>query len=320
LGVFRFFRERITVSVVPTAVSAGATPRAGRFGVPGGSRRRNASRVDVGLLLLRGAGLFLFGTYGWQKATGYLRLLGSGAPLAVSGLTPLIRSVGFPAPALLGVFVVLCESLGALLVAVGLATRTASACLALSMAGAFYTSMRLGEEPIRALLYCAIFLALAFAGPGALSLDAARASTRGAVPKTEAGRAEAGAGEGTALGLLILRAGTAFSTVLVVLPPNAVPPIFGGQESGFLLGALLLASALAGSGLFARQSAATVAVFWSWLVCRGMRAGQPFYSIPTRDALFAIAYMCVAVAGGGRFSIDEWRRRRRSRGRGRGSL
>lgn len=141
-------------------------------------RERPASALDLALLVLRAAALFLLVTYGRQKFGNYFSLLRTGAPLSSSGLTPLIRAVGFPAPAFLGVFAVLCESVGAGLVAAGLATRPAAACLVLSMTGAFYTSMRLGEEPLRALLYAAIFLALAFVGAGAFSLDAVISSRR----------------------------------------------------------------------------------------------------------------------------------------------
>lgn len=135
--------------------------------------RQSASdhRVDVGLLVLRAAGLFLALTFGWQKASGYYLLIRSGANLSTSGLAPLIRMMSLPAPALLAVCAVLNESLGALCIAFGFLTRAAAAVGAIGMAVALYISLRLGEEPLRAALYLVIFLGLAITGPGKYSID-----------------------------------------------------------------------------------------------------------------------------------------------------
>jgi uncharacterized membrane protein YphA (DoxX/SURF4 family) len=127
--------------------------------------------LDAGLLILRGAGLFLLLTFGWQKLWGYIQLALAGGPWDSLGLAPLIRSMGFPAPVLLGVYVMLCESVGALLIACGFLTRGMAFLAALSMAGAFYISLRLEEDPLRAALYFCIFTALAVAGPGRFSVD-----------------------------------------------------------------------------------------------------------------------------------------------------
>jgi len=126
---------------------------------------------NLGLLVLRGAGLFLLLTFGWQKFWGYILLVHAGVPLASAGLAPLIRSMGFPAPVFLGFYATFCESLGALLIACGLFTRPAAVLLSLSMAGAFYTSLRLHEEPLRASAYLCIFTALALTGAGRFSVD-----------------------------------------------------------------------------------------------------------------------------------------------------
>src|SRR5258708_13852798 len=128
-------------------------------------------RIDAGLRVLRGAGLFLAFTFGLQKFVGYVTLIRMGGSLSTSGLAPLIRAMGFPFPGFLAVYAVLSESVGALLIGLGLLTRISAVFGALSMAGAFYTSIRLGEEPLRAALYLVIFLALAVTGPGKYSLD-----------------------------------------------------------------------------------------------------------------------------------------------------
>jgi uncharacterized membrane protein YphA (DoxX/SURF4 family) len=131
----------------------------------------SALRTDLGLLILRGAGLFLAVTFGRQKVLLYLDVLRSGAPLASSGLAPLIHAMGFPAPGVLGLCATLSESVGALLVACGLFTRLAAGVGTIAMAVALDVSLRLGEEPLRALLYLVIFGSLAVAGPGQFSLD-----------------------------------------------------------------------------------------------------------------------------------------------------
>ena len=129
------------------------------------------ARIDAALLLLRGAAVFLFLTFGLQKLGWYVHALERGQPLASTGLAPLIGKMGFPAPAFLAAIVTINETLGALLVAAGYLTRTASVSLALGMIGAFSVSLRLGEDPLRAFLYALIFVVLALAGPGHWSID-----------------------------------------------------------------------------------------------------------------------------------------------------
>jgi putative oxidoreductase len=96
---------------------------------------------------------------------------------------------GFPAsefsPPLLSLFgfAALIEVVGGLLVVVGLFTRTAAFIMAGEMAVAywmahapqsFFPTINGGDA---AILFCFVFLYLVFAGPGAWSLDAARAET-----------------------------------------------------------------------------------------------------------------------------------------------
>ena len=128
-------------------------------------------RIDIGLLVLRGAGLFLALTFGWQKFSAYVALIHAGQSLSETGLAALIRMMGFPVPALLAVCAVLNESVGAVFIAFGFLTRPAAVVGALGMAIAFYVSIRLGEEPVRAALYFVIFLGLAITGPGRFSID-----------------------------------------------------------------------------------------------------------------------------------------------------
>jgi uncharacterized membrane protein YphA (DoxX/SURF4 family) len=111
---------------------------------------------DLGLLILRGAGLLLVATFGVQKIGWYWSALLAEKSLTSSGLAPLIAKMGFPIPVALALWITFNESIGAFLVACGLLTRLAAASLALGMAGALYTSVRLGEDWLRAALYLII--------------------------------------------------------------------------------------------------------------------------------------------------------------------
>jgi uncharacterized membrane protein YphA (DoxX/SURF4 family) len=78
------------------------------------------------------------------------------------------------------------------------------------------------------------------------------------------------------------------------------------------MGILLIATALVAIGLFTRPAAGGLALFWVWILFDGVRAGQPFYSFPVRDALFVIVFSSMALLGAGQFSADGMRRRGRS--------
>jgi len=126
---------------------------------------------DLGLLLLRGAGLLLALTFGVQKIGWYWSALHTGKPFSSIGLASLIAKMGFQIPVVLAVWITFNESVGALLIGCGFLTRLLSASLALGMAGALYTSVRLEEDWLRAALYLIIFSALILTGPGEFSLD-----------------------------------------------------------------------------------------------------------------------------------------------------
>ena len=73
-------------------------------------------------------------------------------------LAPLIAQVGFPASVILALWITFNESIGALFLGCGLFTRVLAASAALGMAGALYTSVRLGEDWLRAALYLIVFI------------------------------------------------------------------------------------------------------------------------------------------------------------------
>jgi uncharacterized membrane protein YphA (DoxX/SURF4 family) len=135
------------------------------------SREQLDSNKDIALLILRGAGFLLAFTFGIQKIGWYVVAFHKGQSWSSIGLAPLIAHVGFPLPVLLALWVTFNESIGAFLIGCGFLTRLAAASAAFGMAGAFYTSVKLGEDWLRTALYLIIFAALALAGPGKFSID-----------------------------------------------------------------------------------------------------------------------------------------------------
>ena len=139
---------------------------------------------DVGLLILRLAGIYLALGHGWGKLVG----LASGQSRFVEG----VASMGFPAPLVFAWAAALAEFVGGLCVALGLFTRWAAAFAAFNMFVACFVRHRalsqflswLGVAPASedalkawgnpelAFTYFVIMLGVALVGPGALSLDA----------------------------------------------------------------------------------------------------------------------------------------------------
>lgn len=139
---------------------------------------------DIGLFVLRLAGLYLALGHGWGKVMG----LASGTSRFAEGLA----GMGFPAPALFAWAAGLAELAGGLAVAFGLYTRWAAAFAGITMfVAAFVRHHALGQlaswlgiapanedtlktwgNPELALAYLAIFVAVALLGPGRLSIDA----------------------------------------------------------------------------------------------------------------------------------------------------
>ena len=128
---------------------------------------------DFGLLILRGAGLLLAGTFGIQKIGWYGRPFTPENLFVNASLVPLIAKMGFPIPFALALWITFNESIGAFLIGklCGFLTRLLAASAALGMAGALYTSVRLDEDWLRAALYLIIFTALILTGAGKFSVD-----------------------------------------------------------------------------------------------------------------------------------------------------
>jgi putative oxidoreductase len=150
----------------------------------------NRLSLDLALLALRLAGLGLAINHGWGK----LAALASGSGRFTEG----VGQMGFPAPAVFAWAAALAETLGGTLVTLGLFTRVAASLCAVTMFVAAFVRhhaldqlfVRLGlmqvpperltawGNPELALVYFVVFLAVALAGPGALSIDGQRGGRR----------------------------------------------------------------------------------------------------------------------------------------------
>jgi putative oxidoreductase len=140
---------------------------------------------DIGLLILRLAGLYLALSHGWSKVASMASGQGGGF---IKG----VAEMGFPAPTVFAWAAALSEFAGGLLVTIGLGTRVAAAFAASTMAVAAFGTQHahgrllnaLGVAPVSedvlkgwgnpelALLYLLIFVSLAFLGPGRFAVDA----------------------------------------------------------------------------------------------------------------------------------------------------
>jgi hypothetical protein len=82
---------------------------------------------DFGLLILRGAGLLLAGTFGVQKIGWYWTASHAGKSLSSAGLAPLIARMGFPISFPLALWITFNESIGAFFIGCGFLTRLLAA-------------------------------------------------------------------------------------------------------------------------------------------------------------------------------------------------
>jgi uncharacterized membrane protein YphA (DoxX/SURF4 family) len=127
------------------------------------------SRADAGLLLLRlGVGLslaILFGIPKFKDASAYVHT-GKWAFVDFN------KTLGIPLAVAVAFYQTLNESLGAVLVAVGLFTRWAAASLALGFAAATFCSFKMHEASwLLAAYFFLGFASLFLIGPGSFSLD-----------------------------------------------------------------------------------------------------------------------------------------------------
>ena len=132
---------------------------------------------DLGLLFLRVAiGSMLLGVHGWArllKAFGYLFL---GQPWTFIGL---VQRMGFPVPVVFAVASALAESVGAVLLIIGLGTRWAALAIGLNLAVAVGLELSKHSAAVELpSVYLIAIVAIGIAGAGGYSLDASRRPKR----------------------------------------------------------------------------------------------------------------------------------------------
>ncbi|MCI0412816.1 DoxX family protein [bacterium] len=127
---------------------------------------------DIGLLLLRlGTGLLLIMNHGWGKLVSAFGYLAQGKPWKfIEG----VANLGFPFPAFFAVAAALAESIGSILLIIGLFTRYAALFIAINMSVAIYRHLTSDFRFELAALYLCIALAFLFLPPGRFSMDAKR--------------------------------------------------------------------------------------------------------------------------------------------------
>ena len=127
---------------------------------------------DVGLLLLRlGAGLLLIVNHGWGKLVSAYGYLAQGKDWKfIEG----VANLGFPLPAFFAVAAALAESIGSILLILGLFTRYAALFIMITMGVAVYRHLTSDFRFELAALYFLIALTFVFIPPGRFSVDARR--------------------------------------------------------------------------------------------------------------------------------------------------
>lgn len=147
------------------------------------STYRSDRLLDAGLLALRlGAGLSLFSLHGWSKLTAATGYVFQGQEW---GFVAGVAALGFPLPGVFAVAAALAESIGSLLVAVGLLTRVSAGFVGFTMLVAVYRHLSAGQPAELASLYLLAAIAIGLGGAGRYSDGVLGARGAGPVPDGE---------------------------------------------------------------------------------------------------------------------------------------
>ncbi len=128
--------------------------------------------LDFALAILRlGIGAPLVLLHGQGKLSAALAHFVTGKDW---GFINTVHSLGFPFPTFFAAAAAFAEGIGAILLAIGLITRSAALLVVSTMLVASYRHVRAGEVPELAGLYLVGATVIAITGPGAYSFDAFR--------------------------------------------------------------------------------------------------------------------------------------------------
>jgi len=134
-----------------------------------GSARVDTAALDLGLLVLRlGLAALMLALHGWAR-------LGRAFSYSVLGaewpFISLVAGLGFPMPGMFAVASALSESIGAILVGIGLFTRPAAVFLAIDMMVALYNEVSGADQIELPALYLVAAVTILITGPGRYGLD-----------------------------------------------------------------------------------------------------------------------------------------------------
>jgi putative oxidoreductase len=124
--------------------------------------------TDIGLLVLRiGMAALLIGFHGWARLIRAFEYAVMGQPWTFVNL---VQRLGFPYPPVFAVASALAESIAALLIGLGLFTRTGAVILVANMSVAFYNEAAKGDSFELPGLYLLLALVVLIAGPGRFTI------------------------------------------------------------------------------------------------------------------------------------------------------
>jgi putative oxidoreductase len=134
-------------------------------------------RIDIGLFIMRlGFTGLLVWFHGWGRLVRAFNYTVHGTPWT---FVDLVAGMGFPLAGVFAVCSALSESIGALLVALGLFSRTAAAIVAINFAVATFSEAAKGDPFELPAMYLVAAIGLILTGPGRISFDTGGRSDRG---------------------------------------------------------------------------------------------------------------------------------------------
>jgi uncharacterized membrane protein YphA (DoxX/SURF4 family) len=164
---------------------------------------------------------------------------------------------------------------------------------------AFGVSLKLGEEPLRTLLYFFIFSTIAITGPGEFSVE--NFLKHKPMSRTRLD-----------FGLLSLRFGVAMSIALLnILKQAADDFLFVRAGSVWPIALLCVTTLSILCGYKTRIIAVILGACWLWTSCAELFSKQDWFSLPVRSILFVLAFTAIGLLGPGAFSLDQGMNRSR---------